>query len=66
MNDEPKLSDQEWALVVELLESERNQLPVEIHHTGNASVRMELHRREELVDGLLERLHQPEAVCLPL
>ena len=39
MYDEPRLSDEEWDLIVELLECERNELPVEIHHTRNASVR---------------------------
>ena len=39
MYDEPRLSDEEWDLIVELLECERSELPVEIHHTRNASVR---------------------------
>jgi hypothetical protein len=62
MYDEPRLSDGEWALVVELLERERNELPVEIHHTGNASVRVELHQRAEMVRELLARLRQPAGV----
>ena len=49
MYDEPRLSDQEWAMVVELLERERNELPVEIHHTRNANVRDKLHHRAETV-----------------
>ncbi len=56
MYDEPRLSDQERSLVVELLEAERGELPVEIHHTRNAGVRADLHRREEIVRGLLDRL----------
>ena len=62
MHDEPRLSDEEWDLVVELLECERNELPVEIHHTRNASVRAELQQRADLVQGLLGRLRQPVAV----
>ena len=62
MYDEPKLSDQEWALVVELLEDEHNELPVEIHHTRNASVRTELQQCAETVRELLGRLRQPAGV----
>ena len=58
MYDEPKLSDEEWDLIVELVECERSELPVEIHHTCNANVRAELQRRAEVVRKLLERLRQ--------
>jgi hypothetical protein len=60
MYDEPKLSDEEWDLVVELLECERNELPVEIHHTRSSSVREDLQRRADIVRRLLERLRQVE------
>jgi hypothetical protein len=59
MYDEPRLSDAEWALVLELLEHERTNLPVEIHHTRSASVRAELHQRAAMVQDLLARLRQP-------
>ena len=49
MYDEPRLSEAEWDLIVELLERERNELPVEIHHTRNSSVRDELQQRAEMV-----------------
>jgi hypothetical protein len=62
MYDEPRLSDEEWDLVVELLECERNELPVEIHHTRSASVRMDLQHRAEMVRRLLGRLRQIETV----
>jgi hypothetical protein len=62
MYDEPRLSDEEWALVVELLERERGELPVEIHHTRNAGVRADLHQRDQVVRGLLDRLRQVAAV----
>jgi hypothetical protein len=59
MYDEPRLSDAEWALIVELLERERSELPVEIHHTRSASVRTELHERADMVRVLLTRLRTP-------
>jgi hypothetical protein len=62
MYDEPRISDAEWALIVELLERERSELPVEIHHTRSSSVRSELHERAELVRGLLNRLRTPMVV----
>ena len=62
MYDEPRLSDEEWDLIVELLECERNELPAEIHHTRNASVRVELQQRADLVRRLLDRLRQTAAV----
>jgi hypothetical protein len=62
MYDEPKLSDAEWELIVELLERERSELPVEIHHTRSSNVRTELHQRAEIVRGLLGRLRMPTAV----
>ena len=62
MYDEPRLSDEEWDLIVELLECERNELPVEIHHTRSASVREDLQHRAEIVRQLLDRLRQMETV----
>jgi hypothetical protein len=50
------LSDDERELLIELLECERNELPVEIHHCRNAAVRDELQARGELVRRLLGRL----------
>jgi hypothetical protein len=62
MYDKPELSDAEWELIVELLEREHGELPVEIHHTRNAGVRAELHQRSEMVRSLLGRLRTPIAV----
>jgi hypothetical protein len=62
MYDEPRLSDEEWDLIVELLECERNELPVEIHHTRNSDVRAELQQRADLVASLLCRLQRTAAV----
>lgn len=55
---QPTLSEREWALVVELLERERGDLPAEIHHTRTASVRQELRERLEMVNELLRRLRE--------
>jgi hypothetical protein len=63
MYDEPRLSNEEWDLIVELLECERNELPVEIHHTRSSSVREDLQQRAEMVRRLLDRLRQMETVA---
>ena len=62
MDEQPKLSEAEWDLVVELLERERAELPVEIRHTRTATVRDELRRREHALDELLARLRKPAKV----
>ena len=59
MNEQPKLSDAEWALLIDLLQQERDQLPVEIHHTRSTAFRGELQRRRQMVETLLERLRAP-------
>jgi hypothetical protein len=59
MNEEPKLSNVEWALVVDLLQQERDQLPVEIHHTRSTVFREDLNRRRQIVESLLDRLRTP-------
>ena len=54
-----KLSEAERVLLVELLESEQNELPVEIRHTRNSMLRDELHDRAKIVHDLLERMRIP-------
>ncbi len=61
MNEQPKLSEAEWALVIELLQREQHDLPAEIHHTRVASFREDLRRRAEMVNSLLERLQKGTA-----
>jgi hypothetical protein len=51
-----QLTDAEWALIIELLQRERSELPPEIHHTRTMDVREDLHRRLELVENLLAKL----------
>lgn len=53
------LTYEEWGIIVDLLEEESNELPVEIHHTRSAAVRERLRRRQEIVRRLLERLVSP-------
>jgi hypothetical protein len=53
---QPQLSEQDWALVLELLEREMKQLPAEIHHSSTSAMKETLRRRFDLVDQLLERL----------
>jgi len=56
MNELPKLSEAELALVIELLQREHHDLPTEIHHCRVNSYRDELKQRHEMVRSLLERL----------
>ena len=56
----PVLTEQEWELLTELLERERNELPSEIHHTRTSAVRQQLKERLDMVDRLLRRLRGTE------
>jgi len=56
MNPNPNLSEEEWALVVDLLQRELHDLPAEIHHTRSSGYREDLHRRIEMVKDLLKRI----------
>ncbi len=61
MTEQPRLTEAEWALIVELLEREFQDLPVEIRHSSSATCREELRARREMIRSLLERL-RPAAV----
>ena len=50
-----KLNADEFAIVTELLESERAKLLIEIRHTDHRAFRDELRHRLTLVEGLVER-----------
>jgi Trp operon repressor len=52
------LDDQEWQLVIELLESEQKELPAEIHHTDSFDYRARISKRLEIVNKLLETLRK--------
>ena len=53
---QPVLTDQEWALLAELLEAEQRELPVEIRHTDSRAYKEQLLQRLRVVDGLMARL----------
>jgi hypothetical protein len=50
------LSSEERVILIELLDRERTNLPVEIHHTRTGKFRDLLKHRLEMVDAILERL----------
>jgi hypothetical protein len=56
MDGQPRFSDEELTLVVELLQREHDDLPTEIHHCRVASYRDELRRRQQIVNDLVHRL----------
>jgi Trp operon repressor len=62
MNDRPQLNETEWALLVNLLEREEQELPPEIHHTRTADMKEELTQRLHMVRALLSRLRTPMPV----
>lgn len=62
MTQQPKLTQTEWELVMELIESERRELPTELHHTDDPTVRQELRARKLLVESLSDRLREAIAV----
>lgn len=53
-----RLSDLELGLLIELLESEKRELPSEIHHTDSRALRESLRARLTTVEDLLARLRQ--------
>ena len=57
---EPKLTQEEWRLVLELLEAECRELPREIHHTVTSQYKQRLRTRFDAADRLLHRLQEME------
>ena len=55
------LSARELQLVLELLESEQRELPPELHHTDNPTMRDEIHARMRDVSRLIRRLNRTPA-----
>ena len=58
----PELSEEEWELVIGLLQRERDELPSEIRRSRTSSYHDQLQRRGKMVQELLERLTVPQAV----
>lgn len=63
MSTFPTLTDQEWTIVVDLLERERRDLPAEVHHTDNRAYRHGLQERLDVVTSLIERLEAAMATA---
>jgi hypothetical protein len=59
MNDQNDLSEEELAVLIELLEHEERELPTEIRHTRLAKFRDGLHHKLDVVRGLLDRFRGP-------
>lgn len=59
----PDLTPGEWSLLLELLDREDAQLPVEIHHSATRRMRELLRDRKRLVEQLRLRIREavPEA-----
>ncbi|MDD4269932.1 MAG: hypothetical protein PHO07_14525 [Pirellulales bacterium] len=55
-----ELTDEEWALIGELLDRERSELPNEIHHTRSRGLRQGLMKRRAMVEDLLARIPKME------
>jgi hypothetical protein len=59
----PILSDEEWEIVIELLERESSVLLREVRHTDTAKMRELLKRRSVLVEAVLSRLRQRDLLA---
>jgi hypothetical protein len=53
--ESPNLTGKEMAMIAELLESERNRLLVQIHHTDHRLYREALGERLQVVEDLARR-----------
>jgi len=62
MTHQPTFSDAQIELLLDLLETERRELPVEIRHTDNETVHEQLRQRQRMVEELIRQL-QPLATA---
>jgi Trp operon repressor len=57
MTHQAQFNDQEWQLVLELLQTERGELHPEVRRsTMNLEAHDQLHERLKMVENLIERL----------
>jgi len=63
MLDKLVLSDEEWEIVLDLLERERRELPAEVRHTDNRAYRHRLEERLDTVEDLIRRLREALATA---
>lgn len=57
------VSDEERALLIEMLQLELLEIPGEIHHADHSETRKQLHHRRDLVEGLLRRLEASSVIA---
>jgi hypothetical protein len=62
MGEEPRLSEAEWALIIDLLERERADLPVQMHESRSFTEREELRVRSEAIRKLIGRVQSLASV----
>jgi hypothetical protein len=53
---QPILTEEEWALVAQLLDNKQRELLLGIRHSVRRSFRDELHRELSVVEGLRDRI----------
>ncbi|MFN0166105.1 MAG: hypothetical protein ACKV22_06710 [Bryobacteraceae bacterium] len=58
---QPVLTDEEWALLMEMLDHERVKLLTEIRRTDTMAFRQELRERLEMVDRIVEKAVVPSS-----
>lgn len=63
LSTQPTLNEREWSLVLELLESEMHELPVELRHTDSRSYAEALDDRRAMLDSLIHRLRSEGVVA---
>ncbi len=61
---QPELTDREWQLVLELLQTERRELPPEIRHTDTPGVHDDLLERLSTIDNLISRIRQADVAVV--
>lgn len=56
LTTQPALNEKEWSLVMQLLEAEQHDLPVEMRHTDSQRYSDALDERRTVVQDLVQRL----------
>jgi hypothetical protein len=63
MSPAPMLTNEDWEIIIELLERESSTLMREVRHTDTAKMREMLRRRSTRVDDILSRLRRRDALA---
>ncbi len=56
LTSQPTLNEREWQLIMQLLEAEQRELPVEIRRTESREYNEALEQRRSMVEDLVQRL----------